>query len=97
MRSVFLAATLFASVVGCSRSPEPAAAGPACSTTSTRTMEALASTPSPLTLDKSQHAVCTQGWTCDDIQFFGSLAACTASCGSGCFRDFNCKPNCLCP
>jgi hypothetical protein len=25
------------------------------------------------------------------------LAACTTSCGSGCFRDFNCNGHCVCP
>lgn len=97
MRSVFLVVTLFASIIGCSRGPETTAAGPTCSTTSTRTMEALVSTPSKLTLDKSQNVICSQGWTCDDIRFFGTLAACTTSCGSGCFRDFNCNGHCVCP
>ncbi len=97
MRSVFLAAALFTGIVGCSRGTEPAATAPAGSTTSTPTTEALISTPSKLTLDKSQNVICTQGWTCDDIHFFGTQALCTSQCGPGCFRDFNCNGHCVCP
>jgi len=97
MRSIFLAAAVFTGIVGCSSGTAPTGSGPACSTTSTQTMEALISTPSKLTLDRSQNAICTQGWTCDDLRFFATQALCTSQCGSGCFLDFNCNGHCVCP
>jgi hypothetical protein len=93
MRSLLLAVALFTGVIGCDRGPESTAG----STMSTPTTEAVISTPSKLTLDRSQRAICKSGWTCDDVHFFTTQAACNTSCGGGCFRDFNCNGTCVCP
>jgi hypothetical protein len=86
-----MAATLL--VLGCGRTPDPTPQAPACST-----IEARAATPSQLTRDTTQHAICPRDWTCDDVTFFGSQATCIANCGGAhCFLDFNCRPGCLCP
>jgi hypothetical protein len=57
--------------------PMPAASSP--------TTQALISTPSSLTLDKSQKTLCPLRWTCDSVHFFSTLAQCAAtSCGANC-------------
>lgn len=93
MKSLFLAATLFAGVIGCGRGATPAPAAMAPSTT-----EAMVSTPATLTLGTSRNITCPLQWECSDTgQFFGSQSQCLAACTSSCFREANCSGNCVCP
>ena len=96
MKSLVLAVTLFSGLIGCSRGPEPTTTAPAPSSST----QALVSTPSSLTLDKSQNAICLQQWTCDFSHWFSTQTACTTStacAGQVCERDFNCNGRCVCP
>jgi hypothetical protein len=96
MRSFVLAVTLF-SLVGCSRGPEPTTTAPAAVTAPSSSAVALVSTPSSLTLHNSQQAICPLRWTCDNIHWFSTQAACTSSCGPDCYQDARCTLGCVCP
>jgi hypothetical protein len=97
MRALFLATSLFMALTGCTRAAEPVA--PPSSSTTEQAM--LKSTPLTLTPDQSQHAgVCPSQWTCDDINWFTTKAACqtSAACSTQtCFRDSHCTAGCICP
>ncbi len=43
--------------------------------------------------------ICAVGWTCDDITYYSTKAACNTatSCDGGCYRDYNCNGRCTCP
>ena len=100
MRSFFLAAALFAGVIGCGRGPEPTTTAPAVVTTPSSSTQALVSTPSSLKIDRSQNNICPSLWTCDDFHWFTTQTACntSAACAPGpCFRDANCNGTCVCP
>jgi hypothetical protein len=97
MRSLVLAAALFAGLAGCSTNPAPATATSPAATTSS-SAQALVSTPSSLTLDRGQHGACPLQWTCDYVHYYSTKTACLASdCGASCMRDYNCNGNCVCP
>jgi hypothetical protein len=94
MRTSLIATTVLAAVAtiaGCSRATEPTA--PPAET------QALVQPPHlTLTPDQSQHATCPQLWTCDEVNWFTTQAACNTACGSPtCIKDFDCHPGCLCP
>jgi hypothetical protein len=97
MRSLVLAVTLFSGPVGCSRGPDlttdPTLTAPSSST------QALLSTPSSLTLDKSQNVgICPYQWTCDGIHYFKAQPDCTSFCAPRlCQQEFNCHGRCVCP
>jgi hypothetical protein len=96
-RFLAIAATLFAGLAGCSRGSHSTAAGPAASTSTAPTMEALVSTPSKLTFDQQLLGPCPQQWTCQDLQWYSNQATCQANCSSTCFQDFHCMLGCVCP
>jgi hypothetical protein len=94
MRAIILAATLLAGIAGCTRSSEPATPAPQS------TMEAVQQTPSKLLPEQTQRGLCPSAFTCDDINWFSTKAACQASAacsGGDCFRDTRCGGNCICP
>lgn len=100
MRSLVLAVTLFSGLIGCRRGPEPTTTTPAEVTPPSSSTQALVSTPSNLTVDRSQHFFCPIQWTCDSFNWFTTQSACqtSAACASGlCERDVRCVAGCISP
>jgi hypothetical protein len=85
MRSILFALSLI-TAAGCSQGAEPAP-----------TAQAAVAVPASLTLQPVSIGICPRQWTCDDIAFYSTKAACLSACGSGCFLDYNCNGRCLCP
>lgn len=69
---------------------------PAAPVEATEVQAARAPDPAPVPTFE-QNAICPRAWTCNHVSWYGTEAACKASCGPVCELDYRCGAGCTCP
>ena len=95
MRKICLGAIAALFAVACTRAAEPPAPPPASAIDPAAALQALGTQERDRTHEQS--AVCPRMWTCNYVNWWSTLAQCTANCGSACWREYDCSGNCVCP
>jgi hypothetical protein len=56
------------------------------------------STEAPMSEAPKVDGICPRAWTCNFVNWYGTLASCRASaCGATCELDYRCNGSCVCP
>jgi hypothetical protein len=95
MNKICLGVIAIVLAIGCSRGEDPSSAPPPAACSTRTELHALSTQDRDRTFD--QHGICPRQWTCNWNNWYGSEAACNASCGSACWLEYRCGLSCFCP